>query len=71
MSSIKIKPLQYDYRLAFEVEKELIATHPEAIFVRVDPWRTGLVARVEEKDGLIDVSSEISAYLNRKLEHIE
>lgn len=59
--------ITYDYRLAFAAEKALIAAHPEALYVRVDARPSGLVATVEEKDGPIDVSQELVAFVNHKL----
>ena len=64
---IEVKKLPYDYRLAFEVEKELIRLHPNAGYIRVNPHKNGLVAEVEENGQHLDVSQEMTAYLNREL----
>ena len=65
----EVKKIPYDYKLAFEVEKELIRTHPNAQYIRVEArGGMGLVATCEEGGTYISVGEEITAYLNRKLQ---
>jgi hypothetical protein len=63
----KTRWIACDYKLAFEVEKELIRLHPDAEFIRVDPHQNGLVAQCEIGGRLVDVSREMTAYLDKKL----
>jgi hypothetical protein len=59
--------LAYDHRAAFRVEKALIASHPNATFIRVETRLCGfpgLDACVEEDGRFIDVTAEVVAIVN-------
>lgn len=65
---VGMKLLQCDYKLAFKVEKFLIASHPNAEFIRVKAeGEKGLVSQVEEGGVLINVTSEVVEYVNSLL----
>lgn len=64
------KKLTYDRYLAFEVQKMLIASHPNAEYILVSCSgfsRTGLLMEVIENGKNVDVTDEVVRYLNLKL----
>lgn len=64
-----MRKLQYDFRLAFQVEKELIRLHPRAEYIRVEArGEFGLRSTCLENGQYVNVNKEVTAYLNRRIQ---